>query len=167
MVGHGGSSAGSYLADPTSPIPSHCASIVVTRTVRVNFLFFFACLHLSQFSLSFHHFVAVCFFLLRRWQKCFVNFLMPKVRFEPMMTWYIKNWAAQHGCATSKINRYVWINFSVKKDVYKRISLSQYTPNPIHPTQLGSSRNCTAPAIHPCSDSIDWVITQTVIPWRQ
>ena len=26
---------GSYLADPTSPIPSHCASIVVTSTVRV------------------------------------------------------------------------------------------------------------------------------------
>ena len=24
MVGHEGSSAGSYLADPTSPIPSHC-----------------------------------------------------------------------------------------------------------------------------------------------
>ena len=36
MVGHGGSSAGSYLTDPTSPIPSHCASIVVTSTVRVN-----------------------------------------------------------------------------------------------------------------------------------
>ena len=36
MVGHGGSSAGSYLADPTSPIPSHCTSIVVTSTVRVN-----------------------------------------------------------------------------------------------------------------------------------
>ena len=36
MVGHGGSSAGSYLADPTSPIPSHCASIVVTNTLRVN-----------------------------------------------------------------------------------------------------------------------------------
>ena len=36
MVGHGGSSAVSYLADPTSPIPSHCASIVVTSTVRVN-----------------------------------------------------------------------------------------------------------------------------------
>ena len=36
MVGHGGSSAGSYLADPTSPIPSHCASIVTTSTVRVN-----------------------------------------------------------------------------------------------------------------------------------
>ena len=35
MVGHGGSSAGSYLADPTSPIPSHCASIVVTNTLRV------------------------------------------------------------------------------------------------------------------------------------
>ena len=39
MVGHGGSSAGSCLADPTSPIPSHCASIVVTSTVRVCILF--------------------------------------------------------------------------------------------------------------------------------
>ena len=36
MVGHGRSSAGSYLADPTSPIPSLCASIVATSTVRVN-----------------------------------------------------------------------------------------------------------------------------------
>ena len=36
MVGHGGSSAGSYLADPTSPIPSHCASIFVASTVRVK-----------------------------------------------------------------------------------------------------------------------------------
>ena len=36
MVGHGGSSAGSYLADPTSPIPSHCASIVATSTLRLN-----------------------------------------------------------------------------------------------------------------------------------
>ena len=36
MVGHGGSSAGSYLADPTSPISSHCASIVTTSTVRVK-----------------------------------------------------------------------------------------------------------------------------------
>ena len=44
----GGKSAGSYLADPTSPIPSHyaviilfnqkcpSASIVVTNTLRVN-----------------------------------------------------------------------------------------------------------------------------------
>ena len=36
MVGHGEGSAGSYLTDPTSPIPSHCASIVVTSTLRVN-----------------------------------------------------------------------------------------------------------------------------------
>ena len=36
MVGHGGSSACSYFADPTSPIPSHSASIVVTGTLRVN-----------------------------------------------------------------------------------------------------------------------------------
>ena len=38
MVGHGGSSAGSYLADPTSPIPFHCASIVATSTLRVKLL---------------------------------------------------------------------------------------------------------------------------------
>ena len=36
MVGHGGSSAGSYLADPTSTIPSQCASIVATSTLRVK-----------------------------------------------------------------------------------------------------------------------------------
>ena len=41
MVGHGGSSAGSYLADPTSPIPSHCASI---STLRVKKLPFFCAL---------------------------------------------------------------------------------------------------------------------------
>ena len=39
MVGHGGSSAGSYLADPTSPIPSHCASIVATSTLRLRMWF--------------------------------------------------------------------------------------------------------------------------------
>ena len=37
MVGHGGSSAGSYLANPTSPIPSHCASIAATSTLRVKY----------------------------------------------------------------------------------------------------------------------------------
>ena len=38
MVGNGGSSAGSYLADLASPIPSHCASIVATSTLRVIYL---------------------------------------------------------------------------------------------------------------------------------
>ena len=36
MEGHGGSSAGSYFADPTSPIPSHCASVATTSTLRVK-----------------------------------------------------------------------------------------------------------------------------------
>ena len=49
MVGHGGSSAGSYLADPTSPIPSHCASIVVTSTLRVNMMWLHA-LFFLQFT---------------------------------------------------------------------------------------------------------------------
>ena len=34
--GNGGSSAGSYLADPTSPIPSHCAVIVLLQSVTVH-----------------------------------------------------------------------------------------------------------------------------------
>ena len=32
----GGSSAGSYLADPTSPIPSHCAVIILFQSVPVH-----------------------------------------------------------------------------------------------------------------------------------
>ena len=47
MVGYGGSSAGSYLADPTSPIPSHCASIVATSTVRVKISHQLSAVHLT------------------------------------------------------------------------------------------------------------------------
>ena len=36
MVRHGGSSAGSYHTDPTSPIPSHCAVIILFRSVPVH-----------------------------------------------------------------------------------------------------------------------------------
>ena len=36
MVRHEGSSAGSYLADPTSPIPSHCAVITLFKSVPVH-----------------------------------------------------------------------------------------------------------------------------------
>ena len=38
MDGHGGCSADSSLSDSTSPIPSHCASIVATSILRVNFI---------------------------------------------------------------------------------------------------------------------------------
>ena len=34
--GHGGSSASSYLADPKSPIPSHCAVIILFKGVPVH-----------------------------------------------------------------------------------------------------------------------------------
>ena len=57
MVGHGGSSACLYLADLTSPIPSHCASIVATSTVRVKMLplhlhlyGLFACFYIQYFG---------------------------------------------------------------------------------------------------------------------
>ena len=47
MIGHGGSSAGSYLTDPTSPIPSHCASIVATSILRVKWIFHKVCVRCS------------------------------------------------------------------------------------------------------------------------
>ena len=54
MVGHGGSSASSYLSDPTSPLPSHCASIVTTSTLRVSVCTVcyhgVACLHLQRIN---------------------------------------------------------------------------------------------------------------------
>ena len=36
MLGHGGSSAGSYLADRTYPIPSHCTVIILFQSASVN-----------------------------------------------------------------------------------------------------------------------------------
>ena len=42
MVGDGGSSAGSYLATPTSPIPSHCAVITLLESVSVHQLLWLA-----------------------------------------------------------------------------------------------------------------------------
>ena len=54
MVGHGGSSAGLHLTDPTSPIPSHCASIVATSTLRVNLAFDELGLFMYFFDLTSH-----------------------------------------------------------------------------------------------------------------
>ena len=54
MVGHGGCSAGSYLADPTSPIPSHCAVIILFTSVPVHQLSWLAlhtCVCTSTFIL--------------------------------------------------------------------------------------------------------------------
>ena len=48
MVRHGGSSAGSYLADPTSPIPSHGAVIVLFKSVPVHQLLWLALKELKQ-----------------------------------------------------------------------------------------------------------------------
>ena len=47
MLGHGGSSAGSYLADPTSPIPSHCTVIILFQSVAVHQLSWLALYELS------------------------------------------------------------------------------------------------------------------------
>ena len=48
MVGHGGSSAGSYLADPTSPVPSHFAVIILFKSVTVHRLSWPALYELSD-----------------------------------------------------------------------------------------------------------------------
>ena len=53
MVVHGWSSAGSYLADPTSPIPSHCAVITRFKSVAVNQLSWLALKELNQMFLMY------------------------------------------------------------------------------------------------------------------
>ena len=50
MVGHGGSSAGSYLADPTSPIPSHCVVTILFKSVPVHQLSWLALYGLSAIT---------------------------------------------------------------------------------------------------------------------
>ena len=50
MLGHGGSSAGLYLADPTSPIPSHCAVITLFQSVSVHQLSWLALQELKTFQ---------------------------------------------------------------------------------------------------------------------
>ena len=49
MVGHGRSTAGSYLAALTSPIPSHCAVIVLFKNVPVHQLLRLALLRVNLF----------------------------------------------------------------------------------------------------------------------
>ena len=46
--GMGGSSAGLYLADPTSPIPSHCAVIILFKSVPVHQLSWLALLRVNS-----------------------------------------------------------------------------------------------------------------------
>ena len=54
MLGHGGSSAGSYLANPTSPIPSHCAVIILFQSVTVHQLSRLA-LRVNYYAYPFGH----------------------------------------------------------------------------------------------------------------
>ena len=49
MVGDEGYSAGSYLAAPTSPIPSHCTVITLFKSVTVHQLLRLALQELSMF----------------------------------------------------------------------------------------------------------------------
>ena len=80
MVGHGGSSAGSYLADPTSPIPSHCASIVATSTVRVNLVW----ISITRWNITWFLYFSV---FLKRYQKLTVRVTESKWIFEHRV-WY-------------------------------------------------------------------------------
>ena len=52
MVGHGGSSANLYLADPTSSINSNCAVIILFKSVPVHELLQLALLELTYCSTS-------------------------------------------------------------------------------------------------------------------
>ena len=78
MVGHGGSSAGSYLAgpsylaDPTSLIPSHFAVIILLKSVSVHQLPWLVVIIFIQFSDKFPPFLWHCIFQqsMRRYVSC-------------------------------------------------------------------------------------------------
>ena len=52
VVRGGGVPRTSYLADPTSPLPSHCASIVVTSTLSVKLIAIQIGVNSSKFPLQ-------------------------------------------------------------------------------------------------------------------
>ena len=52
MVGHGGSSVGSYLADPASPIPHHSVVIILFACVPVHQLSWLALERVNQVGAS-------------------------------------------------------------------------------------------------------------------
>ena len=110
MVGHGGSSAGSYLADPTSPIPSHYAVIILFKSVPVHQLSWLAlyldlCMNqreqvCDQLGLQSYHYelpvyewfshsvIASCHFLIKT-----------ALRFEAtLQTGSVGAWSAIFGC---------------------------------------------------------------------
>ena len=51
-VGHGGSSAGLYLADSTSPIYSHCSVIILFKSVPAHKLSWLALLRVEEYLAS-------------------------------------------------------------------------------------------------------------------
>ena len=76
MVGHGGSSAGSYLADPTSPIPSRYASIVTTSTLKVKHY----CAYTHGDALAVTHMLATYFAYVQYSLKCMLLLKKKKKR---------------------------------------------------------------------------------------
>ena len=130
MVGHGGSSAGSYLADPTSPIPSHCASIVATSTLRVNtsnlmwyfaryLHFFLQCMECNTFNIlslavSPNVFVRPCpnrNGMITTWCDCLINSGFMRSGYTGLWTLEIQdfnsnNWHCIEICCHSTIVHY-------------------------------------------------------------
>ena len=80
MVGHGGSGAFSYLADPTSPIPSHCASIV-SSTVRVNISWITSCMVVTLDTWNVYQFKGYSFLI----------YIVSLVSFFLLVFWFICN----------------------------------------------------------------------------
>ena len=114
MVGHEGSSAGSYLTDPTSPIPSHCASIVATSTLRVKFSLYRPFLHSVTWQVCMIKFHFSCLLLQNpckdfsplfsmnySWQVC-IHDISP--HFSHFLTPFRERWTAWHFISTRTLS---------------------------------------------------------------
>ena len=92
MVGHGGSSAGSYLADPTSPIPSHCGclqydtlfsvcsseaatkknAIFKSTNIKIQLI---SCFHFAVTWYRALCHMTICTWILAKWNRCLQVFI--------------------------------------------------------------------------------------------
>ena len=139
MVRHGESSAGSYLADPTSFIPSHCASIVATSTLRVNinsytkgicFRLYLppwqwaptaACNYRSNLG-SVHQVPITAGWTEAVWNTKFARhfYTWPALGIEPQTFWY---WVqrpihlARVGCVTLTVTHPIWLHHHILADL--------------------------------------------------
>ena len=103
MVGHGGSSAGSYLADPASPISFHCAVIIILlKSVPVHNLWWLT-LHTEPPDYRLCNLIMIAG--LSQWRGLIVIIICMQILFmqslQRVMHWWMRDRWREKGYMTS------------------------------------------------------------------